>query len=139
MSQYEGAGAPDFMWRTNPCTVTTFGSTNLTAGGSAFGPGRYSLADLEAKGAKNDDIEVLDVGWGCEAEIFQNSWGGWTATLGPGTHGQADIEGRGGQINSASAMIVRQTQTKSRPMLLKARVQVRARAGPFPVMEFSSG
>ena len=86
------------------------------------------MNDMQAQGAKNDDIESLQVGWGCECQLWASSLGGagWRETFAAGDYNATAIEATSAELNDASAMIVTQVAYETVPNLLQATVEVTA-------------
>mmetsp|Transcript_39186 Transcript_39186/g.94168 ORF Transcript_39186/g.94168 Transcript_39186/m.94168 type:complete len:514 (+) Transcript_39186:112-1653(+) len=96
------------------CSVQVFGSDKLKSGtwSLQFGPGEYSAAELEYRGAKCDDISSVEVvGFRCEMIVyefgdFNQEHSGFEATLDEGEYTAADLERRGAKNNDISSFRV---------------------------------
>ena len=126
--RFENVSVPDRLWKAPICTVTVYGDGNFSGLQTTFAPGRYTVTDMEIRGARNDDIESLHVSWGCECHLWSASLGGagWNQVFGAGDYDAAAMEATAAKINDASAMIVTQVMTAPRPVALLAEVQLTA-------------
>lgn len=97
------------------CEVVVYGGPSFDGWSLSFGPGDYTVSDMEVKGAKCDDVSSLKVnGLFCEAHVFEYGdfnvqHKGWQAVF---KHGQYDRQGLltgGAKDNDISSMKVKQT------------------------------
>jgi len=97
------------------CEVTVFGNDNFTAKGSwslQFGPGEYSAAELEYRGAKCDDVSSIEiVGPRCKMTVyeygdFNQEHKGWQAELAEGKHSPKELVAAGAKNNDISSFKV---------------------------------
>mmetsp|Transcript_22796 Transcript_22796/g.48847 ORF Transcript_22796/g.48847 Transcript_22796/m.48847 type:complete len:551 (+) Transcript_22796:184-1836(+) len=97
------------------CEVTVFGNDNFTAKGSwslQFGPGEYSAAELEYRGAKCDDVSSIEiVGPLCKMTVFEygdfnQEHKGWQAEFSEGKHSPKELVAAGAKNNDISSFKV---------------------------------
>mmetsp|Transcript_3268 Transcript_3268/g.7821 ORF Transcript_3268/g.7821 Transcript_3268/m.7821 type:complete len:533 (-) Transcript_3268:46-1644(-) len=97
------------------CKAVVYGGPEFDGWSLEFTPGEYSVSDMEAKGAKCDDISSVKVfGVFCETDVYQygdfnKAHQGWNATLKPGAYNRQGLLDHGAQDNDISSMKVRRT------------------------------
>mmetsp|Transcript_23752 Transcript_23752/g.53862 ORF Transcript_23752/g.53862 Transcript_23752/m.53862 type:complete len:383 (+) Transcript_23752:549-1697(+) len=94
------------------CNAVVFGGPNFDGWSLEFGPGEYTVADMEAKGAKCDDISSMKVyGLFCRVAVFQfgdfnGAYSGWQANFGPGFYDREKLVDGGARDNDISSLRV---------------------------------
>jgi hypothetical protein len=97
------------------CKAVVFGGPEFDGWSLEFMPGEYTVSDMEARGAKCDDISSVKVfGVFCETDVFQygdfnQAHKGWSVTLKPGSYNRKQLVDHGAQDNDISSMKVRRT------------------------------
>mmetsp|Transcript_14616 Transcript_14616/g.35442 ORF Transcript_14616/g.35442 Transcript_14616/m.35442 type:complete len:145 (+) Transcript_14616:1257-1691(+) len=77
-----------------------------------FGPGDYTVADMEARGAKCDDVSSMKIyGLFCRVAVFQygdfnSAYSGWQANFGPGFYDRQGLVEHGARDNDISSLRV---------------------------------
>jgi len=94
------------------CNAIVFGGPNFDGWSLAFGPGKWTNADMELKGAKCDDISSIKVtGVFCHATAFEfgdfnKAHHGWKAEFSVGEYNTKAMVGLGAKDNDISSLIV---------------------------------
>lgn len=98
------------------CRAVVFGGPSFDGWTLEFPPGEYSVADMEAKGAKCDDISSMKVyGIYCRTTVyefgdFNQQHNGWSATFGPGMYDREGLVKGGAKDNDISSLKVVKNQ-----------------------------
>eukprot|EP01051_Picozoa_sp_SAG22_P000590 SAG22_NODE_17_length_32684_cov_34.234095_3_plen_4499_part_00 len=121
---FANVSLPSTMWTPPVCYVTLHENGDFTGWQAKFEPAQYSLSLLEAGGVVDDDVESIFISEGCQAVVYQHSWGGWQATLQAGAYSSSALVAAGATLNDLSAMIVTQISFEPAPVTRQMTIEL---------------